>query len=358
MKAKTALTTFLAGVVSISAFSQNIEIDDIYFNSRDRAKLNEKKASADIARLRNTEERDALNSTINPSDSYSARNINPEYDSQSILEGDANYTGEDYFVPNYQPTGVNQNLSNSSNWNSSPFNNNYYSNNYYNPYGYNQGFGSFYPSMWGSPYGFNNGPGWNMSLGYGWGGWSPGWYGGMGYGWGNSWNPWNSFYNGWGGNYYGYGYPSQVIIINGGDNNSRIAYGKRPSRSSTIDHQLDRSRAQVTYSRSDPNNSGGRTRSETPAYYERGWKRNPATNPNRSFWSFDSNNNNSNTRSTFSTFGNNNNAGRQRSSGFSSPSPTRSSFSPGSSNSGSRSSSSGSSGTRSSSSSGTRGRNN
>lgn len=332
----------------------------MYFNSKDRAKLNEKKISADLGLGKSTSDIRGADSPINPTDSYSARNINPEYASQ-LNSGGTPIIEDDYFIQDFQPTGVNQNLSN-CNCASGSYYNPYYGNNAWNNpyYGNMGGFGSpysnFYGSPWGYPsYGFN--PGWNMSVGYGWNSFNPGFYSGMGYGYGSYANFWDPFNNPWRNGYLGY-YPRQIIVINNGDvGGTKVSYSKRSSRSSTVNHKVvNTSRpASVT----NANNTGrsaisnGRTRSATPEYYDRGWKRaQQENNAVRGYWNNSGSGTSSPSRSAFDRSGFNNNSGRQGSSGFSTP--TRSSFGNGGTNSGgSRSGSSGSS-----SGSRTRGRNN
>lgn len=125
----------------------------------------------------------------------------------------------------------------------------------------------------------------------------------MGFG---AYNPWGSSYygmNSWGmsmnygyGGYYGYNsgwYQPPVIIIGGGDSNgSGVVYGKRSSRSNdlnnsvtmnnrttggTVDTQGRTSRSSGRIASNDNNTSG--------SYYQRGWRANPETNPNRPTWS-------------------------------------------------------------------------
>ncbi len=351
--ARRFLTLILSFLVAFVAFGQ--ELDDMYFNSKDRAKLNEGKISADIGLSRSNGKSEAK-TPINPTDSYSARNINPEYNAQ-LNHGAAPIIEDNYFIPDYQPTGVNQNLYN-CNCGSGSFYNPYYGNNAFNNpyYGYTGGFGSpyssFYPSAWGYPYN-RFGSGLNMSLGYGWGGFSPGYYGGLGYGMGgyanNFWNPYNS----WGSGYYNpYYYPSQVIVINNSDAYGRkVSYSKRSSRSSTLNHDIDNSRynsSPTVTGNSRTNVTNGRSRSATPEYYDRSWKRSQNEAPTRSYW----NNMNSTGNTSRSSFNGNTNTGGRTSSGY--VPPSRNSFNSGATGGGSRSS--GSSG--SSSGSKTRGRNN
>lgn len=354
-KINQVLLMILGCFVAGTAFGQ--EFDDMYFNSKDRAKINERKITADLGLTKKSGDIAEANAPINPSDSYSARNINPEYASQ-LNSGTQPVLEDNYFIQDFQPTGVNKNISN-CNCGPGTYYNPYFGNAWNNPYyGYMDGFGSpyssFYPSTWGYPSygGFNSGL--SMSMGYGWGSYNPGFYGGMGYGSyaGNFWNPYRSP---WG--YYGYRsyYPGQVIIINNGDSNGpRVSYSKRSARSSSINHAVDNSRPSsvgvVNTGRTSLTNSG-RSRTTTPEYYDRGWKRNSDVNTTRSYWGNTNTGNNSNTRSVFDRSNSNFN-GRQNSSGFSTPS--RSSFNTGGVNSGgSRSGSTGgSSGAK------TRGRNN
>ncbi|MDH4058274.1 MAG: hypothetical protein OEU76_05890 [Cyclobacteriaceae bacterium] len=335
--------SFVFILINVGVFGQ--EIDDMYFNSKDRAKINERKISSDLGLVKKGNEKISHNLPVNPTDSYSARNINPEYTAQLNPDSKSSAVST-FFTPDFQPTGVNQNITGCG------CNSNLYSginsgyNSMYSPY-YGSGFGSpygYYPSSMGYPYGgFNSGL--SLSMGYGWGS-SPGYYGGMGYGMGSYMNPYyNPWYNNyWGGSYY----PGTIVYVTDGSN-SNITHSKRTSRSSNLNNGINYSRPTTTavagtgYSRT--NVSGGR--SSSPEYYDRAWKRNQETSPTRGYWST---NNNTGTRSDINWGGNS--GGRQGTSGYTSPS--RNSFNnSGSYSGGSRSGSSGSSGT-----SGTRGRNN
>ncbi len=353
MNLKHYLTLIFGCFIAFTAISQ--EYDDMYFNSKDRAKVNKNKISADLGLADNSGRNAESITPINPTDSYSARNINPEYAAQ-LNNNSASTINDDYFIADFQPTGVNQNLSN-CNCGSGSFYNPYYGNNAFNNpyYGYGSGFGSpyssYYPSSWGYPTYGGFRPGLSMSMGYGWGGYNPGLFSGLGYGYGsyagNFWNPYNSLYGG------GY-YPGQVVIINNGDAGAnRVSYSKRSSRSSNINHVVDNSRPSSignVPSTGRSTVSGGRSRSSSPEYYDSGWKRNQTTSPTRSYWS-NSGGSNTNTRSDFNR-SNTNYGGRSGSSGYTTPS--RGSFNSGGTNSGgSRSGSSGTSG-----GSKTRGRNN
>jgi hypothetical protein len=322
MKTKVAFLTFLAAATVSCAWAQSTEDDDMYFTSKDRAVLNaaqsasrqEVLASANSRRITESE----VASTINPTDSYSARNVNPEYISGSKVGSNPTATAQ-YFSPNYQPTSVNQNLA--SNCNSCGYNNNFNSyNGFNNGYGYNRfgSFGSPYGMGGMSPYGYNSYSMMDPYSNYGGYGYSPysmmgsGFYGsalsfGFGSGFGNSFgygspfgfgnsygmnsfgNGYNSFYNPYS---YGYGYGSRTVVV-----------ADRPSRTSARNQEIDR---YYTADRTvNGGNSGGRV--ATQDYYNRGWRNdvqqanqnswNTRPNQNSNAWNSGWNNNNTNTGS-------------------------------------------------------------
>ena len=105
----------------------------MYFNSKDRAKLKAAKASEGFYRQASKRPRSKQvpDEAVNPTDSYSARNVNPEFAARSNSQT-AQADNQDYFVNNYQYN----NASNFNNWNNNF--NNWYSNpwygaNYYDP---------------------------------------------------------------------------------------------------------------------------------------------------------------------------------------------------------------------------------
>ncbi len=272
MKTKVAFLTLLSMAASVCAMAQSTEeLDDMYFTSKDRATLNasRKVALSYESAQRVTESETA--SVINPTDSYSARNVNPEYVAGSKTSG-SSATVASFFSPNYMPVSVNQRLVNNcgscgnsayTNYNSSyyPYNNYGYGMNPYNSfgmmnpyygYGYGNGFyqsglsfgfGNFYGNGFGSPF-YNN-------------------YYGNYYGMG-------SFYNGWGNSFYGpYGgyshYPTVVVI-----NESRPA--ARPTWGET-----NAAYYQSRQSSSNPNTGA--------QYYDRSWRQNvSSTTPDRGSW--------------------------------------------------------------------------
>lgn len=362
MKSRITFTGMLM-ITAVIAASAQAEFDDMYFKAGDRAKIAASRPLSELS-MRQSE----VKTPINPTDSYSARNVNPEYISQS---GNASAQQEQasYFTSDYVPTAVNQNIYNSpANWNYYGMNNPYMMG--MNPYRFG-GYNPYYGSAWGlDPYGYNSfyRPGLNFSMG-------------MGMGWGmNSWgySPWNNYgMNSWAWDPYGYNsfspwgwnnmgwnswYRPTVIIVGGGDSGSRVAYGKRSSRSSDMNNSVNsgggsrQSAAIQNDTRSGSNSrSATSTNSTNENYYQRGWRTNPAnTSGTRTVWNNTSSGNN--TRSS-STFENNRSSTRSNNWYDNSSSGSSSRSSSGFSNSGGSRSSGSSSGGGSSSSGGSRGRN-
>ncbi len=303
MKTGIALFALLTAVVSVQAQ----EYDDMYFKSKDRAKLNGEKVAV-VKSAQSDEYTDDTQTRINPTDSYSGRGVNPEYSSGS---NDGAQEDADYFISGYEPTGVNRSL---PSYGSNSFYGPYYGNDAFASsfYGYGSGFG--YTPVFANPYSsFANSFYWNsfypgMSLGYNWG-MGAGYYGmNMGYGmWNSSFCNWGygfgggSYFGGWGspysgfaysgypyyGGFYGYGgyygYPSTIVVINNNNGEGRgYTYGKRGSRSSTVNNQAyngnadSRGRTRSTVSNNTASNSGGRSSTASQSqYYQSGWRSNP-----------------------------------------------------------------------------------
>ncbi|HEY9048106.1 MAG TPA: hypothetical protein VIN08_19500, partial [Ohtaekwangia sp.] len=191
---KTSILLSLVAIVfSSAAFAQ--EYDDMYFNSKDRKKENVQKAAdqqayaASVKKSKRMEEV-ADDNFVNPTDSYSARNVNPEYAARANA-ATAQTDNQDYYLTDYRY----QTSSNLNNWNNnfnSWYSNPWYGSNYYGSsinnwnspyYGYNNA----YYSPWYDPY-WNNG--WSTSFSYYWGSsWN--------YGWGGNYNYWNRPYCGY-----------------------------------------------------------------------------------------------------------------------------------------------------------------
>lgn len=363
MKSKVAFLSLVSFLFTFAASAQGIENDDMYFNSKDRAKLNAVKASevSYTASIKKDKKVTVEDEDVNPTDSYSARNVNPEYAARSNSQT-AQADNEDYFVNNYQYNNTgnfNKWNNNFNNWYSNPW----YGGNFYDPYinSWNSPYyGSSYDS-WGNPW---RNPyyrsGWSTSFSYHWGSsWNYGW--GMNVGYGNYYNPYNSWamspyygYSPWG-SYSYYGYPGQVVIVESGNRYGPV-YGKRNSRSSELSRDYDRTNRSnnrgLVDSENGRTNTGGRlgtTPSRTQSdYYNRGWRNQSNTNssygnqnsnsPSRSSWE-------NNSRSSWRESGNSGGNSNSRSSGFDSGrSSTGSSSSGGSQSSGGSSSGSRSSG--------------
>jgi len=283
------------GFVQLGFVAVAQEYDDMYFRAKDREKA--RAASSQPSYTSNYENfkkkhfGDATHEEIiNPTESYSARQINPEYVAQANVEQEQGDSA-DYFVENYQyQNQANPTDSWSSpgyygpqinNWNSPYYGYDRWNSPWSNPYwgagsGWSSSYSFYYGNQWGyacDPYRFNN-FGWNNYYDPFWGpsyGWSPGWNFSMNFMWGNGWgNYWN---NGWG---------RPVYVYEGRVPN----YGKRPSRApSAVTSAENRIRTRPTATQpADGGFTEGRVRSNTNTnreYYNRTWKR----DQQRSNWS-------------------------------------------------------------------------
>lgn len=297
MKIRITFLSMLAVSIAFVASAQVVEYDDMYFNSKDRAVV---LASKPLMLKNISAASYEVKTAINPTDSYSARNVNPEYISQSTVNPSGASEPVPYFTPDYTPVAVNQylNSNSSTNWN----------NNIY-PYGgigtsfgmmsaFGSPFGGYYPSMYrydpmmmagyypysyggfGGYNGFYN-PGWSsmMSIGFGMGNYYP---------WGIS-PYYNNFYgtnyfNGWGGSYY----PGNVIVLKGDAQFNSVTYGKRTSRSNDLNNPVSLNNRNTTTNLVTTDTQGrvrgangrvsGDATTNTNTYYQRGWRENPETN--------------------------------------------------------------------------------
>lgn len=366
MKSKVTLLSLVSFLFAFAASAQGVENDDMYFTSKDRAKLNATKASevSYTASVKTNKKEIVEDEPVNPTDSYSARNVNPEFAARSNSEM-AQADNEDYFVNNYSynnASNFNNWNRNFNSWNSNPG----FAGNYYDPYlnSWNSPYyGSYYDS-WGNPW---RNPyyrsGWSSSFSFYWGNsWDYGWGSGFGMGYGNGYygNPYmNSF--GWGSRFYNY-YPSTIVIVNNNNEGGRgVAYGKRAtsSRSMVSGENYNRNTGSRTRSTNIVPQNGGRTGNDNTGgrvatsptrrqddYYNRSWRsttsQSSQDSPSRSTSSGNSNWNNGNANRN-SSYDNNNRSYEA---------PARSSYDGGGSRSNSSSSGSGSG----SSSGGSRGR--
>jgi len=332
MKNKAAvLMLMISFVLAFNSYGQGIENDDMYFNSKDRAKLKELKAQTAYASASSTSKKKMLEEDVNPTDSYSARNVNPEYAARSNAQ-DAQ-AEENYFVPDYRYATAN----NFNSWNNNF--NRWYRNPWYMGGWYGMGAGAWNPYYGGfydpfySPWNAWNDPFW----GYGYNGWSSSFYWGTGWGnygywnspmmWGPGWG-WNSMYaGGWGRGWYGY--PRNVVIVNNYNDHGgrRVVYGKRPERGTLMNNEVNnttRMRSSQYTTNSGTNNSSGRVSDRRQEeYYNRSWRYStPNTNDQNSSW----NNSRSNSNYTQQRSNNSNN--------WSNPSPSYNNSSRGSYNTG------------------------
>lgn len=292
MKIKGMLVAAFTLVGISGAFAQ-VEYDDMYFNAQDREKLRAER-NTDLAyntpkKSQREEWREQEN--MNPTDSYSARNINPEYTAREHTQT-AQADEENYFVDNYQ-----YNRTQLQNWNSNYnrwYNSSWYRPNYYGAgintwnspyYGYSSWNSPWYDPLWSyngwsSSFAFHYGSTWN----YGWGGyynyWNRPYYG---------WNPyaWDPYYAGWyGGSYWNYyRYPTTVVVVRGERDN--VVYGKRPTRGTSIisDRNPVRSRSAVSTVRNEDNSNTGRvsTQGRTQEQYYNRYNRRSSTYPSSSY---------------------------------------------------------------------------
>lgn len=287
------------------------ENDDMYFTAKDRAASVSYNQLAQANRYAKEDQDAVRNNPVNPSDSYSGRGINPEYNAQGKNGTVAVQENPDYFVTNYQPK-VNSKLSQNTGTYSNPNNCNC---GYYNPYtfGYSP-YSTFYPSygsmfspysmyggmyspysMYGmSPYGmyspYGYGSGMSMSMGYGFG------YGsmfniGLNYMIGSMYNP----YYGYGGYYGGGYYPTGYAV-----SDAHVVNARRPVRTNGLNYYADNTRATgSTVGTNGRVREGGRMANSSPNYYDATWRSNPS---------------NYTTRSSFGGFGNQSSFGNTRSS--------------------------------------------
>ncbi len=299
MKTRIAFLFLVCTVVLSTAVAQSREDDDMYFTPKDRAVLNaasqkdrqEIFASSNVRRITESE----TAATINPTDSYSSRNVNPEYISGAKV-GTNNTANAQYFSPNYQPTAVNQNLAsnytNVGSYNYNGFNNGFgYSP--YNRFGMSGmygmgGFGMMSPFGYGN-YGMMNpyygyDPFFMRGNGFYGSGFSMGFGSGFGYGMGGFGNSFGNPYGPYGMNGFYGGF--QGTICNGfyGNNNwgggNTVVIVDRPRPNSARGEEIDRYYS--TNGNRGGSNSGGRvaTTDNSQQYYNRAW-RNDAATPQR-----------------------------------------------------------------------------
>jgi hypothetical protein len=326
MKTKCIIGSLLFIAIVWPASAQRVENDDMYFNAKDREKLKAAQANAFDDNRTNSKkkvkavERESIEEAVvegNPTDSYSARTVNPEYISRSNAQQATEE--ESYFVEGYTPAtpvySANTNSPYSNQWN-----NNYYRNSWYgNPYawGYDPFYSPYYgySNPWMSPY-YGYGSGWSFTMSYAWGNC-------MRCGWGNPYAYYGySPYSFWGypyGNYYGSGYYYENVRT--------ATYGKRPSRHSALVTPTQRTAQAVT------TNDAGRirttTRTTADEYYVRPSRRTTSYDNTSSTYSADRTRSNTTSDYSNTTRTRDTSINRSSNSGSSYSTPSRSSSSSG-----------------------------
>jgi hypothetical protein len=289
MKIRNLIVGLLALVTTLQVTAQRVENDDMYFTSKDREKLKVAEAESSSKdtytsskkKIKKDEPETLSEETSNPTDSYSARTINPEYISRSN-SAQASEDEQNYYVEGYTPANTSDSYS-SNNYNNSYSNNQYANynsfnncNNRYGAYGYDQFYSPYYgySNPWLSPY--YSSPGWTLSIGSSWGNSWGNNYGYGNYGYGGGCGCGNSFYNSYSyfnNPYYYSPYYSSYYNYGGSGDTYRINYGKRPSRNSAFVTPIQRT---VT-----TNASGkvdGRGRQASDEYYVKPFRRTVSEN--------------------------------------------------------------------------------
>jgi hypothetical protein len=269
MKLQYTIASFLLAWAGTSAAQ---EVDDMYFTARDRATYREVNQAAMATRYAQEDQQAIRSQPVTPSDTYSGRGVNPEYNAQQKNGTEIIQGNPDYFLASYAPKNINPNLytgnavtSSSCGCSSySGFGNPYGS--FYSPYGYSpyssMGYGSMY-----SPYGMGYGSSMMVGMTYGMGSMMGSPYGMYSYGYGY-------------GSPYGYAYPSSSAY---GYDPIQTTYGRRPVRASSVP---------ASYAYANPGyatGTNGRTRTAvqgSTSYYDSKWRNDPANFPTRSYTSY------------------------------------------------------------------------
>jgi hypothetical protein len=276
MTSKYAILVLAMGL-SGAAMAQ--EVDDMYFNAKDRLALSESNQAVLAARYQDRDQQAVNSNPVNPSDSYSGRGVNPEYNAQQKNGTTVVQDNPDYFLTSYQATTVNSNLySGGGDWYSSCHCGTG------SPYGMGYGgFGNPYGNYY-SPYGGYNGL--TTSLGYGFGSYGSGWSMAMSYGMGSMYgSPYYGGYSPYGYNPYGYsnyGYPSGAVVVTGADSGIGQAHGRRPTRTGSLNNNYVGGANDVAGT-----NGRGRittgTRTSQSNYYNPGWRSDPGNFQSRNY---------------------------------------------------------------------------
>ncbi|WP_225586989.1 hypothetical protein [Algoriphagus sp. Y33] len=210
------------------------------------------KVATEFAVQNNTREQfQPLSSTSSdpiPQESFSSRNVNPDYiaryqAAEDTIQDDIVYFDEGAEQESNPDINAYDNYRVNGSGNNSIFNNSMafnmgmmYGMNAGMMYGMNPwGMGGFYDPFWGPSFGYR--PGFNLNIGFGFG-FGNGFYRPMymrpGFGYGGFYDPWGMPMYGWGG-YPGYGYGRPIYVLPGGEyGNRRVVTGARPTRGSSL----------------------------------------------------------------------------------------------------------------------------
>ncbi len=291
MKTRCVVAMLTMGM-TVAAMAQ--ESDDMYFNAKDRNVINKANEIVLAKRYQQDDMNAVRSNPVNPSDSYSGRGVNPEYNAQSKNGTSVVQSNPDYFLSGYQPKNVNSSLYSGG---ASAYSNRY--GNGYSNMGYGSMMGMGYGSMMGMGYGSMMGMGMgyggyssffspysSLSMGFGsmYGMYSP--YSMMGMGMYGMYSPYSMMGMGMGmGMYSPYGYGgynhsySGVTVIGSGDGRATVT-GRHSSRSNSLNNYVDNDRTADNATIVGTNGrvrEGGRmsnNSSSAPNYYDRGWRDN------------------------------------------------------------------------------------
>ena len=264
MKTKLALLTLL-GMMSSIVFAQSVEYDDMYFNRKDREKLRESmmvsnRTAVSNQRVTTPTSKSEQISRFNPTDSYSARNVNPEFNNQAASQRRNDFADDEYLPEEYANGYRDAQMAraNVNNWYAPGF----YGlrcSAWHSPYFAMGGiYDPWMAGMWGTPssmWRMNSGLGFGSSFMWGnswamnpyhpmaWDPWyAPRWGNMMGWGWDPFWNPYGGMgmgmaMGGWGNPYWGARPWGTTVVIVGNDYNSHINRTRRPSRGGSFNSQ-------------------------------------------------------------------------------------------------------------------------
>ena len=98
----------MALVISTSVMAQ--ETDDMYFNAKDRLTLNESNQAVMATQYAARDVQAVALNPVNPSDSYTGRGVNPEFNAQQKNGTTVVQDEPDYFLSSYQPKNINSSL--------------------------------------------------------------------------------------------------------------------------------------------------------------------------------------------------------------------------------------------------------